>query len=148
MLKVSLLSVCNFLKVELLACYITAHFPADGIHNWWLWLQVCGNSTRQTDVSDLSGCGSQSTPSDVLWKGLLQSLPGWTQQTLKHLPKLQADGTKLPWHQRWVNSKTAVTWGVYSGNDFYLHTLLWFCIHSAMFFYTLGFNIVLHAWLT
>ena len=129
MLKVSLLSACNFPKVELLSCYIAPQsiwyciFPADGImysHNWWGWLQVCGHPTRQTGMSNMWGCGPQSPPDDMLWKGLLQSLPGWTQETLQHLSKLQADRTKLPWHQRWVNSKTvtAVAWGVYSGNDF------------------------------
>ena len=142
LIKVSPLSVCNFLKF---ACYTVHDYsssPADGFqysHTWWLWLQVCGNSTRQADVSDMSGCGPQSTPSDMLWEGLLQSLPGWTQETLQHLSKLQADGTKLPWHQRWVNfrpqshGESTLQWA-------YFPTLLWSCILALQ-----GFLLVIYS---
>ena len=154
MFKVSLLSVCNFPKVELLACYITAQsiwyciFPADGIvfsHNWWLWLQVCGNTTKQTGVSDLSGCGSQSTPSDMLWKGLLQSLPGWTQETLHHLPKLQTDGTKLPWHQRWVSLRQQSQRSLLCCCRAMTFTSTLYC--GSVYTLVYGYLVVLHAWL-
>jgi len=73
---------------------------------WWIWLQVCGDTTRRADLSDLPACGSHFLPSDMLWKGLLQGLPRWTQATLQLLPKLQENWTELPWCQRWVDSES------------------------------------------
>jgi len=73
---------------------------------WWIWLQVCGDTTRQTGLSDLPSCGSNSTPSDMLWEGLLQFLPESIQEALSQLSKLQEKRTGLPWHQRWVDFRS------------------------------------------
>ena len=88
-------------------CVVVLHVVSvtDGLHcsnNRWIRVQVCGDTTRQAGVSDLPSCSLQSTPNDMLWKGLLQSLSGWTQEMLHHLPKLPEKGTGFCWYQRWV----------------------------------------------
>ena len=42
----------------------------------FVFVQVCGDTTRQTGVSDLPSCSWHPPPSNLLWEGLLQSLPG------------------------------------------------------------------------